>query len=259
MQKKCVKITNKYFVLMFAFLLLILQLNYAFAFWYKNNVVNSSALEVISVGLFDITFEYRCCAANLIIDNVFYEKYMQLNEFGEYVWKRTETGDVLNMAEIKQLTPIGTIIKSDMCYLVKTGCNLIDHGIPNKNFPLGWAYMPLGINYVDGWTYTQNHVVKTSDGQFFMAKWYTTENPLVNRTPWNKIESVVSNNFYHLLSTMMADYSKPKLSTIVRSYNWDYYTNYVINDKVLYDGIEYVCTRNNSGNIPPNNTWCWGI
>lgn len=229
----------------------------SYSVWNNNSNCFAIENEVIETGNFSITFEYHCTVANLKIDDVFKQNYMAFKS-GVWDWKRDLYGNIVNASQIKSLTPKDTIIKNDICYLVKTNnFNLIDHGIPQKDFPVGWALVPLGKHYVLGWTYLQNHIVQTTDGQYFMAKWYTTTNPLTDRGDWNKIEPTIPNDFYPLLNTMMADYSNPKLEKIKRSYVWDEFTNYLVGDVVCFNQNEYECVKDNCGVLPANNLWAW--
>lgn len=231
----------------------------SFAYWGGVKSKACTTYASVAVAEFEMLFHFNCSYANVIINQEFYNEFMTLNAMQEYEWKKDKYGNILNINEIKNLTNINTIIKSNgYCYLVKnSNYNLIDHGFPNNNNPLGWALIPLCLNYLSGWAYEKNHVVKLENEKYYSAKYYTTNSPLTQPQEWNKIEPVNANNFSALLTLPFANYSKPKLETIKRSYFWHNYTTYEVGDLVLYNQKEFICIKDNTNNIPPNNSWAW--
>lgn len=230
-----------------------------FAYSVYDNI-NVNKISAVKVGIFPFNLSECCnCIANLIINEIFYSQYMILNESG-YDWKRDQHNSIINREEIENLTTLGTIIKSDICYeVISSRYNLIDHGIPSENTPLSWALRPIKLEYVSGWAYSKNRVVKTIENQYFMARFYTTANPLINRTGWDKIEPVTKQNFEYYKNSQHPNYAKPYLNEIKRAYIWDAYTTYLIDDIVNYNGVEYIATFS-SNNKPPNlHAWAWQV
>ena len=228
-------------------------------FTFNYDEINSLKNNNVSIGYFDFAGNQSCLfIIDLFIDQTFYDTYMTLNLSGEYVWKRDQYNNIINANEIKSLTPLGTIIKSDICYeVISTKYNLIDHGIPNENTPLNWALRPVKLDYVLGWAYSKNRVVKTIDNNYFMARFYTTANPLTNRTGWDKIEPVIDTNFEFYENSTVPNYSKPYLNQIRRSYIWDAYTTYTVGDVVTYNGVEYIAISSSNNKTPSTNAWAW--
>lgn len=197
-----------------------------------------------------------CEVADLIIDDAFYDKYMY-EENGNYYWKKGEYNEVINFHEISNLTPLYTIIKRDICYEVITPFyNLVYQGLPSKDNPLDWALMPICLNYVPGWAYRDNRVVKLGD-DYYMARFYTTADLRSDRRGWDKIEPVCPDDFYFYEGTCVPNYSYPKLEKIRRAYNFDNYTTYHAGDIVIYEGIEYRAIVLSNGHYPNNSSWAW--
>lgn len=243
-------------------MLFLLLFSHSFIYGYWNSVEGKiyKTNANILVAEFDVLFDFSCDYADVTINEEFYSSHMTLNSLGHYEWKKDTYGNIINADEIRNITNANIIIKSDICYLVKNGnYNFIDHGIPHQSSPIGWALVPLGLMYVENWTYEKNHVVKTANGQHYSAKYYTTQNPLNAPEQCNKLEPVSATDFYPLLNLPFADYSNPKLYKLQRSYVWDSYTIYEVNDVVLYDGKEYVCIKSNSGSNPLNHNWAWAL
>lgn len=231
-----------------------------YAFWSEIDVSSTDNTGIVfQVNNFDYNAMLTPCdLATLIIDETFYNTYMVKDEFGNYDWKRDAYGDVLNYNEIKHLTPVDTIIKSDICYIVISHTyNLVWHGLPNKEYPLNWALMPVRLKYVENWAYGENRVVKTEDGQYFMARFYTITNPLLDRFGWDKIEPTIRTDFYCYSDTAVPNYSEPILENIVRSVEYDYYTYYQIGDEVNFFGERYIAVKNNIYSIPNISEWAW--
>jgi len=251
------KLLKKISIIFVVILMLVLLDISSFAFGFYDSLQTILNQTGINIGEFDYSSgeEYE---ADVIIDDVFHNTYMEQDENGTWDWALDENGNIENIAEIKSLTPIGTIIKTDIYYYVKSGFNLIDHGIPSlDNTTAYWALMPLCEDFLEGWVYLQNHVVKATDGNYYMAKWYSTVNPMTNRSTWNKIEPVTADDFNKIEDTNFVDYSSPIISHIQRSYIWDSYTTYIIGDIVIYNQIEYRNKQSNTNVIPLNNTWAW--
>lgn len=177
-------------------------------------------------------------------------------------WIRDEYNNIINRQEINNLTPLNTIIYvSNTPFLIVSGnYNLIDHGIPNLNNPTSWALVPMIINYISGWAYRENQIVKTENNAYYMAKHYTTDNPQNARTDWNKIEPVTSDNFAVLENSNLTDYRNPIFNTIIRSYVYDNQNTYLTGDVVLYNNTEWVAKTSNTGVLPSSqNSWAWAI
>jgi len=215
---------------------------------------------------FNITisnFDYIQCPCDLggiIINQAFYDTYMAIQPNGEYTWKRDEYSNIVNREEIENLTKKGLFIKSDFCYeIMSDNYSLIYHGIPNYYNPLSWALKPVSLNYFIGWAYDTNRIVKTNDEQYFMARFYTTNNPLVNRAGWNKIEKPSKSDFYCYKNSTIPNYSKPILQNIVRAYIWDTYTTYLTNDIVFYNGYEYRALQSSNNKNPQTTFWAWEL
>lgn len=225
-----------------------------FAYW--NHFLSAHVQLTSSVVISE--FEYGqtpCQIAGLVIDNEFYQQYMMF-ENGVWTWKRDEYNHIVNASEIKDLTYKNLIIKADTCYQVLSNhYNLIDHGLPNLENPISWALRPVKLDYFEGWAYRENCVVKAEENYYF-ARYYTTGNPSVDRTGWDKIEPVTQTDFYFYPDSCAPDYSKPKLETIVRSYEYDYFTNYLVGDIVLFENKEYIAIRQSLG-YDPQNSWAW--
>ena len=201
-----------------------------------------------------------CDLATVFIDENFFESYMYLNEQGEYDWIRDQNTNVVNFQEIRSLSTFGTIIKREICFIViATSYNFVFHGLPelqNSN-ELDWALMPVGLLYLENWSYRLNRVVKTDDGQYFMARYYVSTNPLLDRTGWDKIEIPEREDFYCYENTTVPNYSTPIIENIIRAYHFDEYTRYLIGDTVTHLGEEYVATRNCMGAFPNTEQWAW--
>ena len=201
-----------------------------------------------------------CELGGLIINQDFYDTYMMLQPNGEYTWKKDEYGNIINREEIENLTRKGLFIKSDFCYeILSNNYSLISHGIPNYLNPLSWALKPVSLNYFAGWAYDTNRVVKTINEQYFMARFYTTTNPLINRAGWNKIEKPSKSDFYCYENSTIPNYSRPILQNIVRAYIWDIHTTYLVNDIVFYNGKEYVAIQSSNNKNPEITLWAWEL
>lgn len=248
----------KNFIVIFACLFCLISSSNLYGYWINNNNSDTQyqLSSQINVGEFSY-FPCACVYATLIIDDVFYEKYMTLLPNGEYDWKRDVNGNVLNMVEIASLTPLGTIIKADICYEVIGGFNLITYGIPNKDNPISWAISPTTINYVPNWSYRVNRVVKGADNQFYISRYYVDWGPCEDRNGWDKIEppTLFDFNFYN--GTNAPCFLSPKLENIHLSYIWDSQTNYPVNSIVFYDGFLYKAIITNNGYVPMENSWAW--
>ncbi|MFA6860630.1 MAG: hypothetical protein WCR30_04505 [Clostridia bacterium] len=232
----------------------------AFAYW-QYNTGNESVSENSIIQIGDFSFNENnsgChCIATVIINDAFRIKYMTLKEDGTYDWKRNQYNDIINADEIRALTPVGTIVQSDDCYEIISTYNLIDHGIPSYNRKSCWAYIPIHIDYVSGWSYPENRVVRASDGQYFKARFYTSADPLQSQTGWDKIEPVNDDDFDFYPNTTTPNYAYPKMNQIQRAYNWDFKTTYLTNDIVLFNGIEYIALCESMNQKPINKRWAW--
>ena len=207
-----------------------------------------------AVGQFAINFG---CPADLVIDEAFYHEYMVLVN-GAYEWKTDQNGNVQNMQTIALLTPYGTIIKADICYMVvATSYNLIWHGLPSQSNPLPWALTPIKLGYVDGWAYSKNRVVLAEDGCFYQARYYVDGNPALNREGWDKVEPVIASDFEPIENKNVPNYGLPKQGCVKRAYVWDEYTTYQKNDIVMFENIEYCAKKSSNGAIPTQNGWAW--
>lgn len=231
-----------------------------YAYW-KTGVIASDGGASVSLKISDFDFgqpKTPCDLATLFIDENFFNKYMCLNEQGIYEWQRDQYGNVLNFDEIRNLTQFGTIIKREICFIViASSYNMIFHGLPDKNSPLDWALMPIGLTYVEDWAYRQNRVIKTNDGQYFMARYYVQTNPLSDRSGWDKIEPPAKEDFYTYFGTDVPNYSAPVIENIIRSYHFDEYTKYLTGDKVDYLGGKYIAIRDSMGAFPVTEKWAW--
>lgn len=239
--------------------------NSLYAYWvsdestYEN--INLSSVKVV-VGTFTSLFCFKPNNHTLIVNNCFKNKFMFETHENNFEWKRDIYNNIVNRQEIINLTPLNTIVYvNNTPFLVVSGnYNLIDHGIPNLNNPTSWALVPMVVNYVSGWAYRENHVVKTKNNEFYMAKHYTTDNPQSIRTNWNKIEPVTNANFSVLENPNLTDYRNPIFSTIIRSYIYDNFNTYLSGDVVLYNNTEWVAKTSNTNVLPnPQNSWAWTI
>lgn len=244
------------------FIFLVLCFGEIYGFWHKIcPIANGETNVLFKVGEFDLNVRQTPCdLATVFIDEEFFNKYMNLNQQGEYDWIRDCNTNVVNFEEIKSLSSLGTIIKREICFIVIAPTyNFVFHGLPEKQNTnhLDWALMPVGLNYVENWAYRLNRVVKTADGQYFMARNYVENNPLVDRMGWNKIEPTKKEDFYCYEGTNVPNYSTPILQNIVRSYQYDAHTKYLIGDVVTLLGSEYVAIRNCIGATPNAEKWAW--
>lgn len=244
-----------YLILVFLLILVLTPSVKVFAFW--NEFISQPCSQTLLIRVDNFGYiSSPCSLATLIIDDEFYYQYMVLQN-DSYTWKTDEYNNVINANQIRSLTPITTIIKSDICYeVISSNYNLIDHGLPNKQSPLSWALRPIILDYVEGWAYSQNRVVK-ADGQFFFARFYTTENPTINRRGWDKIEPMQATDFNFFNNSNVPNYSNPKFTKVVRSYLYDSYTNYLVGDIVLYNSVEYEAIQNSMGFNPQSYLWAW--
>jgi len=241
------------------FILTSLFISDAYAYWSTLSIPEQQNINGnISIGTFGDWGED--IEADVIIDDIFYETYMVQDASGTWDWKRQENTDPVYATEIKALTPIGTFIYRDglIFYVTATTYNFIDNGLPNLQNPQSWALMPITINFLTGWSYLTNQVIHAQNDEFFMAKYYTTVDPLVNRSTWDKIEPVTDNNFNKIGTSNHINYASPIMETIQRSYIWDLYTTYRTGDIVTYNNQIW---RANSGstNVTPttSHSWAW--
>lgn len=242
------------------FLLLFIALTSStsiYAYW--DEQLQNNNMQTVAVGNFTNIFCINPNFGTVVVAQCFYNHYMQQN--GEsYDWKRDEYNNIINRQEINNLTVQDTIVyHQNIAFLVvANNYNMIDHGIPNINSPLSWALVPITINYNVGWSYTKNHIVQTLDGSFYMAKHHTSANPNTHREDWNKIEPVTDTAFPVLQNSALRDYRNPNLNLITRSYIYDSYNTYQINDTVLYNGFEWVAISQSKSVVPsPQNSWAW--
>lgn len=233
-----------------------------FGFWKEvNSTVNGGTNILFHISAFSFGEpQTPCDLATVFINEDFFNRYMYINEQGEYDWVRDQNTNVVNFQEISNLTTVGTIIKREICFIViAPSYNFVFHGLPEKENTnsLNWALMPVGLTYVENWAYRLNRIVKTIDGQYFMARYYVTTNPLLDRTGWDKIEIPDKEDFYCYEDTSVPNYSTPIIENIFRSYCFDEYTRYLIGDRVTYLNQEYVAICNCMGTFPNTEPWAW--